>query len=101
MIFEFILQLKVACGKIIEELKSKHKIEIETLNTVAKQNADDYANQEIIQIVADHKQQFEKARETVILKNNLVIIHLLNVYFLLLYIIKYALWNRSRNLKLS
>ncbi|XP_060862177.1 putative leucine-rich repeat-containing protein DDB_G0290503 isoform X2 [Metopolophium dirhodum] len=63
---------KVACGKIIEELKSKHKIEIETLNTVAKQNADDYVNQEMIQIVAHHKQQFEKAREIVTLKNNLI-----------------------------
>ncbi|KAE9521995.1 hypothetical protein AGLY_017600 [Aphis glycines] len=26
---------KVVCGKLIEELKSKHKIEVETLNTVA------------------------------------------------------------------
>jgi len=73
---------KVACGKIIEELKSKHKIEIETLNTVAKQNADDYANQEMIQIVVHHKQQFEKAREIVTLKNNLVRIHFPNVNFL-------------------
>ncbi|XP_026817802.1 protein PFC0760c-like [Rhopalosiphum maidis] len=61
---------KVACGKLIEELKSKHKIEIETLNTVAKQNADEYAKQEIIQIVAHHKQQFEKAKEIITLKNN-------------------------------
>ncbi|KAE9538187.1 hypothetical protein AGLY_006159 [Aphis glycines] len=61
---------KVACGKLIEELKSKHKIEMETLNTVAKQNADDYAKQEIMQIVALHKQQFEKAKEIVTLKNN-------------------------------
>jgi len=75
---------KVAYGKIIEELKSKHKIEIEKLNTVTKQNANDYANQEMIQIVAHHKEQFEKAREIVTLKNNLVRIYLLNVYFLLI-----------------
>jgi len=74
---------KVACGKIIEELKSKHKIEVETLNTLAKQNADDYANHEIIQIVAHHKEQFEKAREIVTSKNNIVRIHLLSVYFYL------------------
>jgi len=73
---------KVAYGKIIEELKTKHKMEIEKLNTVAKQKADDYANQEMIQIVAHHKEQFEKAREIVTLKNNLVRIHLLNVDFL-------------------
>lgn len=63
---------KIACGKIIEDLKCKHKIEIETLNTVAKQNADDYAKQEMIQIVAHHQEQFEKAKEIVTLKNNLV-----------------------------
>lgn len=82
MYYHYLDEEKVACGKIIEELKSKHKIEIETLNTVAKQNAGDYANQEMIQIVAHHKQQFEKAREIVTLKNNLVRIHLPNVNFL-------------------
>lgn len=63
---------KIACAKIIEELKSKHRIEIETLNTVAKQNAAEYASQELIQIVADHKRQFEKAKEIITLKNNTV-----------------------------
>lgn len=63
---------KIACTKIIEELKTKHRIEIETLNTVAKQNAEDYASQELIQIVADHKRQFEKAKEIITLKNNTV-----------------------------
>lgn len=81
MFYHCLDEEKVACGKLIEELKSKHKIEIETLNTVAKQNADDYAKQEIIQIVAHHKQQFEKAKEIVTLKNNHVRIHLLNIYF--------------------
>lgn len=61
---------------MIEELKSKHRIEIETLNTVAKQNAADYASQELIQIVADHKKQFEKAKELLTSKNNTVIIYL-------------------------
>lgn len=63
---------KVACAKVIEELKSKHRIEIETLNTVVKQNAADYASQELIQIVADHKKQFEKAKEIITSKNNTV-----------------------------
>jgi len=54
---------------------------METLNTVAKQNADDYAKQEIMQIVALHKQQFEKAKEIVTLKNNHVRINFLYVYF--------------------
>lgn len=63
---------KIACAKMIEELKSKHKIEIETLNTVAKQNAAEYASQELIQIVADHKRQFDKAKEIITLKNNTV-----------------------------
>lgn len=73
---------KVAYGKIIEELKAKHKMEIEKLNTVVKKNAEDYANEEMIQIMAHHKEQFEKAREIVTLKNSLVRIHLLNYYFI-------------------
>ncbi|VVC33896.1 Hypothetical protein CINCED_3A019370 [Cinara cedri] len=63
---------KVMCAKMIEDLKSKHKIEIDTLNTVAKQNATDYASQELIEIVAKHEQQFEKAKEIVTLKNNTI-----------------------------
>lgn len=63
------------CAKIIEELKSKHKMEINTLNTVAKQNADDYASQELIQVVAEHKQQLEKAKEIMTSKNNTVRIY--------------------------
>lgn len=54
---------------------------METLNTVAKQNAADYANQEMIQIIAHHKQQFEKAREIITSKNNAVRIHLFYIYF--------------------
>lgn len=57
---------------MIEELKSKHKIEIDTLGTVAKQSAEDYVSQEFRQIVAEHKQQFEKAKEIITLKNNTV-----------------------------
>lgn len=57
---------------MIEELKSKHKMEIDTLNTVAKQKSEEYASQELIQIVAEHKQQFEKAKEILTLKNNTV-----------------------------
>lgn len=60
---------------------------METLNTVAKQNADGFAKQEIMQIVALHKQQFEKAREIVTLKNNHVRIHFHYVYFLSLYFV--------------
>lgn len=71
---------KVICAKMIEDLKSKHKIEIDTLNTVAKQNANDYASQELIQIVAEHKQQFEKAKEIVTFKNNTVRIHYLILF---------------------
>lgn len=67
---------KLICAKMIEELKSKHKMEIDTLNTVAKQNADEYANHELIQIVSDQKQQFEKAKEVLILKNDTVRIYL-------------------------
>lgn len=66
------------CAKTIEDLKSKHKMEIDTLNTVAKQSAADHASQEIIQIIADHKQQFEKAKEIMVLKNQKVKI---NFYF--------------------
>lgn len=60
------------CAKMIEELKSKHKMEIDSLNIIAKQNADDCASRELMQIVAEHKQQFEKAKELVQLKNNTV-----------------------------
>lgn len=68
---------------MIEELKSKHKMEIDTLNTVAKQNTDEYASQELIQIVAEQKQQFEKAKEIVLLKNNIVriLLNLCILYF--------------------
>jgi len=60
------------CAKMIEELKSKHKMEIDTLNTIAKQNANDCASRELMQIVAEHKQQFEKAKELMQSKNNAV-----------------------------
>jgi len=66
---------KLICAKMIEELKSKHKMEIDTLNNVAKQNADEYANHELIQIVSDQKQQFEKAKEVLTLKNDTVRIY--------------------------
>lgn len=68
---------------MIEELKSKHKMEIDTLNIVAKQNTDEYANQELIQIVAEQKQQFEKAKEIVLSKNNIVriLLNLCVLYF--------------------
>lgn len=71
------------CAKMIEELKSKHKMEIDTLNTVAKQNTDEYASQELIQIVADQKQQFEKAKDIVLSKNNIVriLLNLCILYF--------------------
>lgn len=71
------------CAKMIEELKSKHKMEIDTLNTVAKQNTDEYASQELIQIVADQKQQFEKAKDIVLSKNNIVriLMNLCILYF--------------------
>jgi len=63
------------CAKMIEELKSKHKMEIDTLNTIVKQNANDCASRELMQIVAEHKQQFEKAKELVQSKNNTVRIY--------------------------
>lgn len=63
---------KVICAKQIEELKTKHKLEIETLNNTAKQNAAEYASQELIQIVSEHQQRFEKAKEIVTLKQNTV-----------------------------
>lgn len=50
-------------------------MEINTLNTVAKQNADDYASQELTHIVAQHKQQLEKAKEIMTSKNNTVRIY--------------------------
>lgn len=59
-------------------------MEINALNTVAKQKADDIANQELIQIVADHKLQFEKANEIMTLKNNMVRISLGKLNYLLL-----------------
>lgn len=63
------------CAKMIEELKTKHKMEIDTLKSVEKQNTGDYTSQELVQIVAEQKQQFEKAREIVALKNNTVRIY--------------------------
>lgn len=50
-------------------------MEINTLNTIAKQNADDYASQELIQIVAEHKQQLEKTKEIMTSKNHTVRIY--------------------------
>lgn len=60
------------CAKVIEELKTKHKMEIDNINSVEKQSAGDYTNQELIQVISEHKIQFEKAREIVALKNNIV-----------------------------
>lgn len=57
---------------MIEELKSKHKIEIDTLNSAVKQNSADLANQELKQTVTEYKQQVEEAKEIITLKNNTV-----------------------------
>lgn len=88
---------------MIEELKSKHEIEMEKLNSVAKQNAADYATQELMQIDADYQQKFEKAKEIVILKNNTVRIYyicLFCIYVNNLNVYQYnILRNRSKNLK--
>jgi len=70
--YHFLDEEKVICAKMIKELNCKHKVEIDKLNTVAKQSAEDNANQELIGIVAEHKKQFEKAKEIVTLKNNIV-----------------------------
>jgi transposase len=67
---------------MIEELKSKHEIEMEKLNSVAKQNAAHYASQELIQIDADYQQKFEKANEIITLKNNTV-----KIYYICLFCI--------------
>jgi len=72
---------KVICAKMIEELKTKHKIEIDSQTTLVKQNADE--NQELMQIVAEHKQQFEKAKECVQLKNNIVRLYFELIYFVI------------------
>lgn len=57
---------------MIEELKSKHKIEIDTLNSAVKHNSADLASQELKQTVTEYKQQVEEAKEIIILKNNTV-----------------------------
>lgn len=62
---------KIVCAKMIEELKSKHKMEIDTLKNTVKNNSSD-SSQELVQIVAEHKKQFEKAKEILTLKNNTV-----------------------------
>lgn len=72
MYLNYLDEEKVICAKQIEELKSKHKLEVETLNKLAKQNATEYVSQELIQIVAKHQQRFEKAKEIVTLKQNTV-----------------------------
>lgn len=72
---------KVMCAKMIEELKSKHEIEIERLNALTKQNAADYASQELIKINADYQQKFDKAKEILTLKNNTVrILHDIHLF---------------------
>ncbi|XP_050419886.1 putative leucine-rich repeat-containing protein DDB_G0290503 [Adelges cooleyi] len=54
---------KIMYAKKIEELKSKHAAELNSLSVAAKQNATEYASRELIQIVAEHKKQFERAKE--------------------------------------
>lgn len=60
------------------------------MKTAEKQNTADHASQELIQIVTEHKQQAEKVKEIVTMKNNTVKSYLI-CYYLFIFIIQFIL----------